>query len=102
MADNRAKTGQLRLKKLYSGIESVHFLTHVFCKLVTALKIIWRVDEEDDEELDDDEDDEEEESWLELVDTIFHSAAGCELSIILESVPRICDKMSRDSLGSVI
>ena len=49
---------------------------------LTALRILWRVDEEeDDEELDDDEDDEEldeleEESWLELVDTKFHSAAG--------------------------
>ena len=61
---------------------------------LTAFKIIWRVDEEeDDEEL-------EEKSWLELVDTIFHSAAGCELSIILESVPRICGKMSRESVGS--
>ena len=41
---------------------------------LTAFKIIWRVDEEeDDEELDE----LEEESWLELVDTIFHSAAGC-------------------------
>ena len=73
---------------------------------LTAFKIIWRVDEEeDDEELDDDEDDDEldeleEESWLEVVDTIFHSAAGCELSIILESVPRICRKMSRESVGS--
>jgi hypothetical protein len=61
---------------------------------LTAFKIIWRVDEEeDDEEL-------EEKSWLELVDTIFHSAAGCELSIILESVPRICGKVSRESVGS--
>jgi len=61
---------------------------------LTAFKIIWRVDEEEDvDEL-------EEESWLELVDTIFHSAAGCELSIILESVPRICGKMSRESVGS--
>jgi hypothetical protein len=55
---------------------------------LTAFKIIWRVDED------------EEKSWLELVDTIFHSAAGCELSIILESVPRICGKMSRESVGS--
>ena len=61
---------------------------------LTAFKIIWRVDEEEDvDEL-------EEESWLELVDTIFHSAAGCELSIILESVPRICGKMSRESVVS--
>jgi hypothetical protein len=52
-----------------------------------AFKIVWRVDEEeeDDEELDDDDDDEEldeleEISWLEFVVTIFHSAAGCELS----------------------
>ena len=61
---------------------------------LTAFKIIWRVDEEEDvDEL-------EEESWLELVDSIFHSAAGCELSIILESVPRICGKMSRESVGS--
>jgi hypothetical protein len=50
---------------------------------LTAFKIIWRVDEDE-----------------ELVDTIFHSAAGCELSIILESVPRICGKMSRESVGS--
>ena len=55
---------------------------------LTAFKIIWRVDED------------EEKSWLELVDTIFHSAAGCELSIILESVPRICGKVSRESVGS--
>ena len=72
---------------------------------LTAFKIIWRVDEEeDDEELDDEDDEEldelEEESWLELVDTIFHSAAGCELSIILESVPQICGKMSREYIGS--
>ena len=73
---------------------------------LTALKILWRVDEEeDDEELDDDEDDEEldeleEESWLELVDTKFHSAAGCELSSIFESVPKICGKMSREYVGS--
>ena len=61
---------------------------------LTAFKIIWRVDEEEDvDEL-------EEESWLELVDIIFHSAAGCELSIILESVPRICGKMSRESVSS--
>ena len=82
------------------------FLFMLSVSWLTALKIIWRVDEEDDdEELDDDEDDEEldeleEESWLELVDTIFHSAAGCELSIILESVPKSCGKMSRESVSS--
>jgi hypothetical protein len=41
----------------------------------------------------------EEISWLEFVVTIFHSAAGCELSIF-ESVPKICGKMSRESVGS--
>jgi hypothetical protein len=73
---------------------------------LTAFKIVWRVDEEeeDDEELDDDDDDEEldeleEISWLEFVVTIFHSAAGCELSIF-ECVPKICGKMSRESVGS--
>ena len=73
---------------------------------LTAFKIVWRVDEEeeDDEELDDDDDDEEldeleEISWLEFVVTIFRSAAGCELSIF-ECVPKICGKMSRESVGS--
>jgi hypothetical protein len=42
----------------------------------------------------------EEISWLEFVVTIFHSAAGCELSSIFESVPKICGKMSRESVGS--
>ena len=74
---------------------------------MTAFKIVWRVDEgeEDDEELDDDDDDEEldeleEISWLEFVVTIFHSATGCKLSSIFEFVPKICGKMSRESVGS--
>ena len=31
LADNRAKTGHLRLKSLYSGIESVNFVINVSC-----------------------------------------------------------------------
>jgi hypothetical protein len=64
---------------------------------LTALKILWKVDEEeDDEELDDNEDDGEldeleEELWLELVDSKCHSAVGCELSSIFESVPTTKD-----------